>query len=159
MAYDKNSTCEIVTSRILEMRRCSFVGLWPQQFLPCRYPSLTCYASGPFTTKKFLNVTTCTLLSLHEGFISTVVPWYLNQEFVSYCRFVLTNLAQNMGLFSRLPVQQIVVASVLGMLSGMYIFAPGIIEFSSQMKDKNIDESSHAQNDTKDLAETGKETA
>lgn len=47
-----------------------------------------------------------------------------------------------MGLFSRLPVQQIIVASVLGVFSGMYIFAPGIIEFSSQIRlNRHVDES------------------
>jgi hypothetical protein len=46
-----------------------------------------------------------------------------------------------MGIFSRLPLQQIMVASVLGVLSGLYIFAPGIIEFSSQIQKKNVDES------------------
>ena len=45
-----------------------------------------------------------------------------------------------MGLFSRLPIQQIMVASVLGVLSGMYIFAPGIIEFSSKVQSKNSEQ-------------------
>ena len=42
-----------------------------------------------------------------------------------------------MGLFSRLPLQQILVASVLGVLSGVYIFAPGIKEFSSQVQNES----------------------
>ena len=50
-----------------------------------------------------------------------------------------------MGFFSRLPLQQIMVASVLGVLSGLYIFAPGIIEFSSQIQKKNVDESGQDQ--------------
>ena len=50
-----------------------------------------------------------------------------------------------MGIFSRLPLQQIMVASVLGVLSGLYIFAPGIIEFSSQIQKKNVDESGQDQ--------------
>ena len=44
-----------------------------------------------------------------------------------------------------IPLQQIMVASVLGVLSGLYIFAPGIIEFSSQIQKKNVDESGQDQ--------------
>ncbi len=46
-----------------------------------------------------------------------------------------------MALFSRLPIKEIAVASVLGILSGFYIFAPGIIEFSKQIPDKNLEKS------------------
>ena len=42
-----------------------------------------------------------------------------------------------MSAFSRLPIQQMMVASIIGVLTGMYIFAPGIVEFSKQIKKKN----------------------
>ena len=42
-----------------------------------------------------------------------------------------------MSAFSRLPIQQILVACIIGVLTGMYIFAPGIVEFSNQIKKKN----------------------
>ena len=39
-----------------------------------------------------------------------------------------------MVLFSRLPFHQVLVASLLGVISGIYIFAPGIIDFAKQQK-------------------------
>ena len=42
-----------------------------------------------------------------------------------------------MSGFSRLPIKQIMVASIVGVLCGMYIFTPGVIEFSNEIKNKN----------------------
>ena len=50
-----------------------------------------------------------------------------------------------MGIFSRLPVREIMVAGVLGVFSGLYIFAPGIIEFSSKIEDKSFNEGEQPQ--------------
>ena len=52
---------------------------------------------------------------------------------------------ENMGIFSKLPIREIMVAAVLGVASGLYIFAPGIIEFSSKVQNKNIDKIEHSQ--------------
>ena len=67
----------------------------------------------------------------------------------------ILSLAKNMSIFSRLPVREIMVAGVLGVFSGMYIFAPGIIEFSSKIQDKscNEGEQSDTQNGSQSVLE------
>lgn len=53
-----------------------------------------------------------------------------------------------MGLiFSRIPVQQILVAGTLGIFSGFYIFAPGIIEYSKKNDDEARDVKDNVQKD------------
>ena len=58
-----------------------------------------------------------------------------------------------MSGFSRLPIQQIMVASIVGVLCGMYIFAPGIIEFSNEIKNKNGAQREQAKNQNGDAGE------
>lgn len=64
-----------------------------------------------------------------------------------------------MVFFSRIPFHQFLVATLLGVISGTYIFAPGIIDFARQHKlnedlqttQTNIVETSKTENETANL--------